>query len=156
VWGTNDTSILLLDLWRGKWIAPDLRDKAKAIWNKWKNGRYGVPCSAFYIEDKSSGTGLIQDIQSETKIPVIGIPRVKDKLTRVENVLTYIESGRVLLPIGPEYSFNPLLLSECADFSRDMTHAHDDMIDVMIDAINIGLKDSGHTTLVIGADVTDI
>ncbi len=35
------------------------------------------------VEDKSSGTGLIQEIKRTERIPVRGVERNKDKLTRV-------------------------------------------------------------------------
>ena len=55
----------------------------------------------------------------------------KDKLSRIEDVLPYIESGNVLLPNGEMYGFNPELLKECESFTRDNSHVHDDQVDVL-------------------------
>jgi predicted phage terminase large subunit-like protein len=128
-----------LDLIRDKWEAPALKTNALAFWNKWQTGLNEVYCNAFYIEDKSSGTGLIQEIQTAGSIPVIPIPREKDKLTRAEDSLTYIESGLVLLPVSPTYSFVPVFLSESESFTRDMSHPHDDQLDNLFDAIEKGI-----------------
>jgi predicted phage terminase large subunit-like protein len=76
-------------------------------------------------------------IQRETNIPILPIGRTKDKLTRVEEVTPYIESGKVLLPYSSTFGQNPVILSECEGFSRDDSHSHDDIIDTIVDAINI-------------------
>ena len=140
VWGRTETKLRLLDMLRGKWESPELKKNAHALWSKWENGVNGCPCNAFYIEDKASGTGLIQEIQRDSAIPIIPVERIKDKLTRVEDALPYIESGRVELPISPEYGFNPVFISECESFARDMSHLHDDIIDNLCDGINLGLN----------------
>ena len=85
LWGTTPTGELhLIDMIRGKWEAPELRRQAVDFWERYKNGlgNNGVNCSAFYVEDKSSGTGLIQDLRVSTGIPIIGLQRNTDKLTR--------------------------------------------------------------------------
>lgn len=129
---TQEHQLHVLDLVRGKWEAPQLEKTAVTLWNKWKtNPLTGLACNGFYIEDKASGTGLIQGLKAKYGIPVFGVPADKDKLTRCENVLPYIESGQVLLPESEIYSFVPALLSECEAFSRDMSHTHDDQVDAL-------------------------
>jgi predicted phage terminase large subunit-like protein len=132
-WGLAD-NLYLLDGIRGKWEAPDLRKEALRFWQKWQNGLKGRPCQAFYVEDKSSGTGLIQDLMRVSYIPIIGVQRDTDKLTRLEDVLYYIASGRVYLP--KELTFTDELISEAEAFARNMSHKHDDIIDCVIDAVN--------------------
>jgi predicted phage terminase large subunit-like protein len=86
------------------------------------------------VEDKASGTGLIQDIRSGGGIPIEGIARVTDKLSRVMDVVSYMESGLVLLPAEAPWVND--FVTECEAFTADDTHAHDDQIDPMVDAIN--------------------
>jgi predicted phage terminase large subunit-like protein len=95
-----------------------------------------------YIEDKASGTGLIQQLQQNTVfVPVIPVQRTKDKLTRLMEVQARIQSGGVMLP---EYApWTADFISECEGFTADDSHAHDDQIDPLIDAVN---------TLLAGAD----
>ncbi len=129
---TSENQLHILDIVRGKWEAPELEKTAVAAWNKWKtNQKTGLACNGFYIEDKASGTGLIQGLKSRYGIPVFGVKADTDKLTRCENILPYIESGQVLLPESENYSFVPELLAECETFSRDMSHAHDDQVDAL-------------------------
>lgn len=129
---TNENQLHILDVIRGKWEAPDLEKVAVSLWNRFKtNPKTGLTCNGFYIEDKASGTGLIQGLKAKYGIPVIGVKADTDKLTRCENILPYIESGQVLLPESEIYSFVPDLLSECEAFSRDMSHTHDDQVDAL-------------------------
>ena len=139
VWGvTQHGKLRMLDRIKGKWEAPELKKQVKLLWKRWADGICYVPCSGLYVEDKSSGTGLIQELAVETAIPVIPLKADKDKLTRLEAVLSYIEAGAVELPDGPEY--NQEFLSECEAFTRDDSHKHDDEVDTLVYGIMVGLS----------------
>lgn len=133
-WGLGDDGYLyLIDLIRGKWESDELKRRATAFWVKcWqlKNGR----CRYMGIEDKASGTGLIQQIKNAPgiKIPVKAIPRTIDKLTRLMDVQGYIQSGYVKLP--SEATWLNDFLTECEGITSDFK-THDDQVDPMIDAI---------------------
>ncbi|AFC85907.1 phage terminase large subunit [Frateuria aurantia] len=136
-WGLGKNGrIYLLDLLRGKWEAPELKRKAIDFWHKhlavpaWPNGAL----VKLMVEDKASGTGLIQDIRASGLIPVEGIQRNTDKLTRVMDVVSYIDSGYVHIPEDAPWISD--FTAECDAFTADNTHAHDDQIDPMVDAIN--------------------
>ena len=135
-WGLGtDGRIYLIDQIRGKWQAPELRTMAIAFWNKHKAfnaDKFGA-LRTMKVEDKVSGTGMIQDIRKLGKFPIVGIERTVDKLTRAEDGTGHIESGYVVLP--EDADFVSALLNECEDFSADLGHAHDDQIDPMLDAI---------------------
>ena len=137
---TSNGKLHLLDLIRGKWEAPDLKRQLVDLWNRWVSQIEDCPCSAVYIEDKASGIGLIQDLQATTGIPILGLTADKDKLTRVELALPYIEAGNVLLPQDESYAFNPIVLSECEAFTRDDSHKHDDVVDVIGYGVQEGLS----------------
>lgn len=130
-----DNCLYLIDLIRGKWEAPELKKRAIDFWNKHK----AVPTEThgqlrqMLVEDKSSGTGLIQELKLLNQIPIKGIERGKDKLTRVMDVVSYIEVGSVSIP--EEAPFITDFISECEAFTSDDSHAHDDQIDPLIDAI---------------------
>lgn len=143
-WGLGDDGkIYLLDLLRGKWQAPELKRRALDFWAKNKpfNPKLSAPLRQFLIEDKSSGTGLIQEIGTGGKIPVKGVERDKDKLTRVMDVQSYIEAGLVCIPAEAPWVAD--FVSECEAFTADDTHAHDDQVDPMVDAINDMLATAG-------------
>lgn len=144
VWGVADNGLYLVDMLRGKWEAPELKQAALELWNRFKIID-GVPCAGFYIEDKTSGTGLIQELQRHG-LPIIPLQRGKgeDKLTRLQGVLDYIFSGKVFLPELRPDIVKPFI-AECEAFARDDSHKHDDQVDVMIDAITMAL--TGFTTI---------
>jgi predicted phage terminase large subunit-like protein len=142
VWGLGaDGWIYLLDQVRGKWAAPQLRDEAEAIWKKWQGRPMGeeVPYpSAFVVEDKASGTGLIQSLQQETAIPVVPIQREIDKLVRAMSTAPTIQAGRVFLP-DPDFQprdWLPEYLAEFLQFNAEGTHKFDDQIDPTMDAVH--------------------
>ena len=85
-------------------------------------------------EDKSSGTGLIQTIRLMNNIPIKAVERVKDKLTRVMDILPYVEVSSVCIPEAAIYTND--FVAECESFTADMSHEHDDQVDVLCDAVN--------------------
>ncbi|CAN0620484.1 Terminase_6C domain-containing protein [Burkholderia multivorans] len=138
-WGLGyDKRLYLIDMIRGKWKAPELKQRAIDFWNKHAAIGAGDPSAAVLrqmkVEDKSSGTGLIQDIQASGGIPIEGIERTKDKLTRVMDVVSHIEAGNVCIPTDAPWVSD--FVTECDSFTADDTHMHDDQIDPMVDAIN--------------------
>ena len=138
LWGLGEDGYLyLLDIMRDKFEAYELEDRIPDFWNKHradKNGRLRYMA----VEDKSSGTELIQKIRRKIKpvIPVREIPRgpSANKLTRVMDVQGYIESGYVKIPRDAPWVAD--FIRECESFTADDTHAHDDQIDPMCDAIS--------------------
>lgn len=130
-WGqTLDGQIVMLDMVRGKWEAPELETMARAFWQKHKAVQNAGALRAFYVEDKASGTGLIQRLKREG-IPIIGIPRDVDKVTRAMDAAPYVQSGNVLLLRNLEQLSD--FLSEASVFPNG---THDDMIDAAMSAIS--------------------
>jgi predicted phage terminase large subunit-like protein len=152
-WGKGvDGNIYLVDLWRGKWDAVNLELNATIFWNKHNikdstNSDFEHPAlgklRTMKIEDKVSGTGLIQTLPNRHKIPVEAIQRNKDKYTRVCDNLGYIESGFVYLPV--ESSFTQTFVKECEEFSADGGHSNDDQVDPLLDAIEDMLGNTRRT-----------
>lgn len=134
VWGKGKSGkIYFLFQERGKWEAPELDRRVKAFHKKCVLiFKVNV---VMYIEDKSSGTGLIQNISNE--IPVIAVQREKDKYTRVQDTLIYFETGFILFPHPDIYPETDVIVSECLSFSADMSHTHDDQVDCICDAVDV-------------------
>lgn len=132
-WGQGeDGRIYLLDMIRGKWEAPELKRRAIDFWNKHAADK-SSPLRQMVIEDKASGTGLIQEIKNGARIPVRAQGRSIDKLTRVMDAVPYIESGYVMLP--EDAPFVSDFIAECEGFTADDSHLHDDQVDPMCDAV---------------------
>jgi predicted phage terminase large subunit-like protein len=85
------------------------------------------------VEDKASGTGLIQKIKFLGHIPVEGIERDKDKLTRAMDAQSYLEAGLVFVP--EKAPFTNDFIEEAEAFTADDSHPHDDQLDPLFDAV---------------------
>lgn len=137
VWGhAVDGKIYLIDQIRGKWESPELKKRTIDFWNKHVSlsSKSLGQLRKIHIEDKVSGTGLIQELKTKERLPVFPIQRSIDKYTRVLDVLGYIEAGYVMLPRNSPFVSD--FISECEEFSADGGHKHDDQIDPMLDAIS--------------------
>ncbi len=129
--------ICLLDLERDKWIAPDLEEKFEEFCEakEFEHQVNNMGVRNRKVEDKASGTGLIQSINKRKGHSYItGIPRDKDKVSRAKSGAPWIKRGKVLLPRGAPWLLE--FVSEFTKFNSAMTHAHDDQIDPALDAIN--------------------
>ena len=138
-WGYANNQAYLIDQIRGKWEAPELRKQFDFFWNKHYDGSLTTGrLRSAYIEDKASGTGLIQDLKRNSGIPVIAVPRNIDKVTRAMDIIPYINSGYVYLPEKANWLSDYLM--EFERFTPTNTHDHDDQIDPTLDAIGILLR----------------
>lgn len=137
-WGYGvDGRIYLLDMIRIKVESPELRRRAIAFWSKCKAREvleFGQ-LREMVIEDKSSGTDLIQTLKLPPyNIPIKPIERHIDKLTRVMDGIPYVESGQVCIPEAAPFTSD--FVAECEAFTADDSHDFDDQIDPLLDAIN--------------------
>jgi len=139
IWGKEKgfNRIYLLDQIRGKWEAPELKRRAVAFWGKHKSSEFAYDLFGdlrkMKIEDKSSGTGLIQQIKEDGIIQVDAIQRNIDKYTRVSDALPSIEAGFVFIPDSAPFTND--YIAEFEAFTADDSHMHDDQIDPTCDAI---------------------
>lgn len=137
---SKDKDIYLLDMIRDKYEAPQLRKMAKIFYNKWNDSKIAT-LRKMYIEDKSSGSSLIQDLKAD-KLKIEAIPRITDKVFRCDDLSPHIEAGRIYL--NENVPNVQSLIDEALSFPNGK---HDDTIDPMLDAINIGIVGSGKVGL---------
>ena len=133
---SKSMGIILIDQYRGKIEAPELESTLYDFWNKMAAfcREYHINCTVVKLEDASSGSSLIQNIKKKTHIPIKGINRSKDKVSRAYQVVPHISVGNVWIPMNAEWIFD--FKDEFRKFSPLMVHKHDDQIDPTIDAIN--------------------
>lgn len=137
LWGLGeDNWIYLINQLRGKWEAPDLETEALRFMHRYADRvprRYGW--RDINIEDKSSGTGLIQQLKRSVYAGRVNpIPRNIDKVSRALDCVLPIHSGHVWIPKHAPWVTT--YLDEFTKFSKYMTHKHDDQMDATFDAIN--------------------
>ncbi len=131
---SRSQGIFLLDQSRGKWEAPELESMMVDFWNKHKPTMYKIlGAQVVKIEDKSSGSSLIQSIKKDYMIPIEAIQRNTDKVLRAMGVVKYFASGYIHLPKNAEYLHD--YKEEFRKFTPLMTHKHDDQIDPTMDAV---------------------
>lgn len=142
LWGvTRETNDLyLIDMIRGKWEAPDLERQFLNFWAKWQGGVNHTRVRAVYIEDKASGTGLIQSIKRKGNIPIRPIMPEKDKLQRAYDATPFIEGGRVYLPQNENFAISKQMIDECEAFTTDDSQIHDDVTDNLTYAVDIAYR----------------
>ena len=136
---TRDGSVALLDMHRGKWEAPELDTNTRQFWAAQKAIQGKGILRELRVEDKSSGTGLIQSLRKPLmrdgvnyeSIPIKAIQRDTDKVSRAHSCSPQIEQGFVLFPFDANWIL---------DFKKEMIEfpaaRHDDMVDTCMDAIH--------------------
>lgn len=154
-WGmTVDNKLHLIDMVKAKFDAEELERAVVNFWQKHEKGDHVCAPYGFYIEDKSSGTGVIQNVRKKYPIPIIPISRnayrdelgrwkSQDKYTRALTAMPHITNGWVFLPNGEQDPISAEVIAEASAFKADLTAKHDDIVDAMVDAINIAYSDAG-------------
>jgi predicted phage terminase large subunit-like protein len=134
-WGKIGNKAYLIDCTYGKWDSNKLLSFAQKFYKK--HNLPESPVRRLLIEDKNSGTTLIQEFR-RLGTPAEAIQTTKDKVTRVHEILPYIATHLVAIPrpTDPRHPWVPYFLSECAAFRADGKQAHDDAVDCMCFAIN--------------------
>jgi predicted phage terminase large subunit-like protein len=109
----------LLDCFRARLEYHDLRSNALRLAEKWQP-------QAIVVEDKASGQSLLQDLRTETNLPLIPILPRQDKLTRFAAITPLIEAGKLVLPPNAHW------LNE---FEQELftfpASKHDDQVDAL-------------------------
>lgn len=133
VWVETSRGLFLAYVWRKKCRYPELKRNAKSLCIEWQPHEV-------LVEDKSTGSTLIQDLQEEKNVPVIGIdPGGIDKVMRMEAESLAIESGMVWLPEDNKVIVNSGIcdhvcdwLDELEDEFRDFPNSeYKDQVDPM-------------------------
>ena len=123
IWGVTKTGFYLVDLWRSKVEFFRLKEMVEQLAVKW------AP-SAVLVEDKASGQSLIQELQRDTRLPVLAIKVDKDKISRAYSITPTCEAGRVYLPERAPW-IEPFL-DELMLFPAG---PHDDQVDSLTQAL---------------------
>lgn len=129
--GETDAGYYVLDVKRERLEYPDLK---RAITQYYQGSR----ASAIIIEDKSSGQQVIQELQRGSRLPVVEIKPVADKVTRAYLVTPLIEAGLVYLPENASWVAE--FVSECLSFPKGK---HDDQVDALVYGLDY-LKNQNH------------
>lgn len=142
---TTSNEGYLVKQWRDKVKVPYLIGKLETFYQESEkiSGTKRIPIS---IEDKDSGTGLIQGLELKSdddgvNYNVKAIQRNEGKYARALKAAPHIKDGEIHIMIGPE---GDGLITEASKFKADDSHKFDDQLDPMADFINYELPNSGY------------
>lgn len=110
VWGIRGDGYYLLDVMRDKLQYPKLVETAEGLHRVWHP-------EFFLIEDKGSGSSLLQDLRDKGNVNVWPIdPGTESKVLRMQAETITVKSGMVILP--DEASWKEDFLIECRSFPQ--------------------------------------
>ena len=100
---SNMYKYYLLDVVRGKWEMPDLIRQVEKVYCYWKYEKGGQHLVRLLIEDKASGTQLIQMLMAQRdrhgyNFAIEPIKPDTDKTSRLMGASAYIENGTLRFP----------------------------------------------------------
>ena len=125
-WGARDKRYYLLDVFRQRLNYPDLKRKVQELAKRDRPNK-------ILIEDRASGTQLIQDLKSEGVYAVTAYqpPSGTDKIMRLHAQTAVFENGRVLLSRRASW---------LADYVNELTSfpgsRYDDQVDSTTQALD--------------------
>jgi predicted phage terminase large subunit-like protein len=137
-WGMDwSGNIHLLDMFRKRLTSPELRKESKDFYDR-HNCIKNEPLRGMWIEDKSSGSGLIQELQLH-KMKIEAVQRSVDKISRADDAGPEIKSGKVFL--YKTVKDVDVIVEEASAFPNGV---NDDAFDCTMTAIEVGLMGSNH------------
>lgn len=124
--GETETRYMVLDLTKDRLSAPRGKAAINAQHAKWN-------AHAVVVEGGSSASGkaAVQTIQSESRMPIIELPVLTDKVVGLNQVAPTVEAGVVWLPEN-----HPMIADFVESITKFPAATHDDDVD----AFRIGLR----------------
>lgn len=117
-WGQTQDGYYLIDIWQNKVEAPQLEHAVISLYEKYRP-------HAVVIEDKSSGSSLIQSLRQKTTLPVIAYdPKARDKEVRASAATPTVEAGKCFIPVNALWAEDFIIEHE-----RFPNVEHDDQVD---------------------------
>jgi predicted phage terminase large subunit-like protein len=116
-WGILGKDLYLIDVLRRRMEYPDLKRAVRAQYERFRP-------SVVLIEDKASGTQLIQELIAEGLYAVTRYQPQADKVMRMHAQTAMIENGFVLLPDAA-----PWLAADLHELTAFPKGRHDDQVD---------------------------
>ncbi len=130
-WGWENKSLYLLDVFRRRMEFPELKRTVVEMASRWN-------ADVVLVEDKASGTQLIQQLVSERFRKIQAAPALDgDKLMRLHSQASKIENGVALFPKSAVWLDAYLLELTTFPNSRN-----DDQVDSTVNALAWGTKEA--------------
>ena len=139
---SNMYKYYLLDVVRGKWEMPDLIRQVEKVYCYWKYEMGGRHLVRLLIEDKASGTQLIQMLMAQRdrhgyNFAIEPIKPDTDKTSRLMGASAYIENGTLRFPQEAPW---------LSDFKKELlgfpNGKYKDQVDALTQCINYVVQHS--------------
>jgi len=127
-WKQGESASYLYDVHKERMNYPKLRDCLLSISDR------EIP-DLVLIEDKSSGSSLIQDLQNSTSLPIVPVKADVSKTARAHAATGHFEAGNIYFKRGA--SWLPELEKELLSFPNAK---HDDQVDMVNHYINNAMR----------------
>lgn len=131
-WGRNQHRAFLIDQIRGKWEPAQLLKNTRSFYEK--HNRSSSPVNYIAIEEAGAGFAIMQEMRKKG-IPAKGLVPLKDKVSRVEEILNFQQTGMVYLPRSAAWLTG--FEVEMAQFRKDGKSKQDDQVDCFTYAIKL-------------------
>jgi predicted phage terminase large subunit-like protein len=109
--------------WHGRIEFAELKRRAIEFYNQWHP-------EAVLVEDTASGQSLLQELRSNTVLPIRGVKPDSDKSSRAASVTPAMEAGGFRLLEGASWANDYL-----AEMTAFPGGAHDDFVDATVQAL---------------------
>ena len=131
-WGRSLRRAFLIDQVRGKWEPAQVLQNARTMFER--HNKSASPVHYMAVEEAGAGYAIIQQLRQKG-IPAKGIIPIKDKVSRVDEILAFQQTGFVHLPKGVPWL--PAFEVEIASFRKDGKSTKDDMVDTFAHAVKL-------------------
>lgn len=158
-WGKGyDGKMYLIDQIREKMLSIHIEQRLCDFWFKHSDIKTFDPRLWGYlrvarVEDKQSGTNVIQSISSKKSIPVEAVPRnQRSKFERVVDLLLpALAISQISIPV--EASWVSDFITECQEFSQnDADYDFDDQVDTLTSAVEYGYGQSDQDNSILNSN----
>ena len=117
---TTPNGYAVLDVWRDRVEYPDLLRAMQA------QAEDHNP-SAIFVEDAASGQSVVQSLRRETRLPVLPVKPIGDKVLRANRVTGTVEAKKITLPRTA-----PWLQAFREELAAFPNGVHDDQVDAFV------------------------
>ncbi len=131
-----DNKLYVLDILREKLEVPDILPRFLRFYSSAQTYSRADKGIRLFIEDASSGIGLIQSLKLQHIYPT-PVRRTEGKYSRALEAINSISEKMVLFPEG--HYLTKVAINELVSFTGNDSHSFDDLTDCVIDAVNFGL-----------------
>ena len=98
--------------------------------------------SAIFVEDAASGQSVVQSLRRETRLPVLPVKPVGDKVLRANRVTGTVEAKKVTLPRTA-----PWLQAFREELAAFPNGVHDDQVDAFVGCLTQLMQRAGRVSI---------